>query len=114
VSRHLFEFRRHVEGVAGEDLAPEPGPVYATQQNDAAGKPVVGENGERTGLSKGFDDKYAGQNGVTGEMPGEEGLFAGEVPAGACALARFNFQDFVYEEEWRPMWQDVFCFEHGC
>jgi hypothetical protein len=85
--------------VVGADDASPPDLLDAAEEREAPGVPVVGEDGDGPGLGEGLELDDAGEDGVVGEVAGEEGLLPGDPVAGLDLHSGVEGVDGVHEAE---------------
>ena len=91
----------------GSHLAAEPHAVDAAEQRELAGVARLEQHRDGADLGERLDHQHAGQRRPAREVPGEERLVAGEVPAAGGRLAGHDLDELVDEEERRPVREDV-------
>ena len=93
--------------VAGHHLASEAHVLDPTEQREATGVLGVGEDGDRARLGQRLQLEDAGDDRVAGEVPGQPGLVAGDLPPGGDRRPGLAAVDDVHEPERRPMGQQA-------
>ena len=96
-----------VERVAGDDGALEPEPVDAREVGDLFAVLGEGENRHGAHLGQRLDDEDAGDDGIAGEVPLEEGFVDGELLEARGALPGLDFEDTVHQQKGRPVGDDL-------
>ena len=106
--RHPAQGHLELEQVTGDHLATEPGPLDPAEQRELAGD-LAGSARTATPPSWASASTIStpGKRGPAREVPGEEGLLAGQPPIAGGRLAGLDRQELGDEEERVAMGQVV-------